>query len=499
MKPIAPLRGEERDFFGRLADLVFSNPFAGTETSLAGLPEAGRGPGSGEHPLAAAALVADRQIERLESRGIADLGSVGPEDRRLLESAYLLQAYDRFIEPFDALIRTQLAAGDEPVAVSFAGDLARLLKRRGFAAVEIGRLVALFYQLRRAYFFIAHSLLGDSPSMEQLRSALWDSVFTSDILAYRDHLWDRMEDFSTLLLGETGTGKGTAAAAIGRSGLIPFDEKKGRFACSFTSTFIATNLSQFPETLIESELFGHRKGSFTGAIEDHEGLFGRCSPHGSLFLDEIGDLSAPVQLKLLNVIQDRIFSPVGSRRTLRFEGRVIAATNRPLDELRRQGRIRDDFFFRLSSDVIEVPPLRQRLRERPSELAQLAGQLLARMTGKPDERLAARVLERLRRHLPAGYAWPGNVRELEQALRRILVKGRYVADPAGRAGRPAWLDEAAEGRLTADELLGHYCRQLYDRHGSYEEVARRTALDRRTVKKHVTSSAPPHAADRGGL
>src|SRR5256885_4529537 len=143
-----------------------------------------------------------------------------------------------------------------------------------------------------------------------------------------------MEEFSTLLLGETGTGKGTAAAAIGRSGFIPYDDKQHRFAESFTRSFVALNLSQHPETLIESELFGHRKGAFTGAVEAHEGIFARCSPHGAIFLDEIGDVSTPVQIKLLQVVEDRTFSPVGSHERQRFRGRVISATHKPLHELR---------------------------------------------------------------------------------------------------------------------------------------------------------------------
>src|SRR5213594_4209634 len=98
--------------------------------------------------------------------------------------------------------------------------------------------------------------------------------------------------------------------------------------------FIALNLSQYPETLIESELFGHKKGAFTGAIEAHDGLFTRCSSYGAIFLDEIGEVSAPVQIKLLQVLQERTFSPVGSHEKLKFRGRVIAATNKPLEHLR---------------------------------------------------------------------------------------------------------------------------------------------------------------------
>ena len=106
--------------------------------------------------------------------------------------------------------------------------------------------------------------------MKKLRENLWNNIFTYDIDQYQLYLWDRMEDFSTLLLGPTGCGKGTAAAAIGRSGFIPYDEKTGTFARTFTQTFVSVNLSQFAETLLESELFGHARGAFTGAVESHE-------------------------------------------------------------------------------------------------------------------------------------------------------------------------------------------------------------------------------------
>jgi len=313
-------------------------------------------------------------------------------------------------------------------------------------------------------------------------------VFTSDVKLYADHLWDRMEDFSTLLLGETGTGKGTAAAAIGRSGLIPFNPKTGRFERSFTSTFISINLSEFPETLIESELFGHKKGSFTGAIDHHKGLFERCSAQGSLFIDEIGDVSIPTQIKLLNVLQDRRFSPVGSHEIKRFEGRVIAATNQSIYELRKQGRFRDDFYYRLSSDVIEVPPLRVRLQELTDELEQVVSLLIKRMLGTEENAgLTTKVMKILTKSFSRAYPWPGNVRELEQAVRKIIINGEISGRKPEAEANSGWLDEMKQGQLTAQQLLSHYCRMLYTQYGTYEIVAEKTALDRRTVKKYIDS------------
>jgi transcriptional regulator with GAF, ATPase, and Fis domain len=288
------------------------------------------------------------------------------------------------------------------------------------------------------------------------------------------------------LLGETGTGKGNAAAAIGRSAFIPYLPAERRFAASFKDTFLAINLSQFSETLIESELFGHRKGAFSGAIDDHKGVFERCSPYGALFLDEIGEVSVPVQIKLLQVLQVRRFTPVGGREERRFSGRVIAATNRPLDALRREGRFRDDFFYRLCSDVIEVPPLRQRLAESPGELQELVRVLVEDIAGSEDSALVATVLEGLQRDVPRGYPWPGNVRELEQAVRRVLLTGRYAPElTAARDPDDALVEKLRAGELTATQLLAQYSAMLYRRLGSYAAVAKRTGIDPRTSRKHV--------------
>jgi len=194
-----------------------------------------------------------------------------------------------------------------------------------------------------------------------------------------------------------------------------------------------------------------------------------------------------VQIKLLQVLQERTFTPVGGRERKRFPGRVVAATNQPLDRLRSEGRFRDDFFYRLCSDVIVMPTLRQRLAESSAEIVQLVRLLVARITGAEVSDLAARVLEQLEASVPKDYLWPGNVRELEQAVRRILLTGRYVPEIA-RAGADEdqlLLDQLRAGELTAAELLARYSAMLYRRLGTYAEVAKRTGLDPRTTRKHV--------------
>lgn len=424
-------------------------------------------------------------LHDLQAAGITSFTDAEPEDRPLLREACLYEIYHRYFAAFDELIAGQLAAGDRSVPVPFAGKALSLLRRRGFTTDEARRYFAIIYQIRRAYYFINRGLVGRSECMKELRRHLWNNVFTHDIRFYALHLWDRMEDFSTLLFGETGAGKGAAAAAIGRSGFIPFDEKRGCFAESFMRAFIPLNLAQFPETLIESELFGHKKGAFTGAMADHHGVFARCSPHGAIFLDEIGDASVPVQIKLLHVLQERTFSPVGSHETARFRGRVIGATNKPIEQLRNTGQFRDDFYYRLCSDVITVPPLRQRIAEDPTELDDLLALILQRLTG------STQFVPQVRDALPARYAWPGNVRELEQAVRRVLLNRSYTGDHRDVAPDLANRLQTGivAGSLDADGLLAGYCKLLHERHATYEEVARRTNLDRRTVKAYIDKHA----------
>jgi DNA-binding NtrC family response regulator len=481
--PSSGLGSADREFLAALSDIAFGNPFTPERVALIRrlAPDA---PGDLSQDREALARVVAPKL-----RALVGVHAAAAE-RPLLESAFAYVAYHRYVPLLDAHIGRQADQTGAPLSIPFGEDAVRDLVQSGFTEERAVKFFSFFFQLRRAFYFIERNLAGTSQSMEELRRALWNNMFTHDMRTYEAALWDRMEDFATLLFGETGTGKGSAAAAIGRSEFIPYLPGERRFAANFAESFIAINLSQFPETLIESELFGHRKGAFTGAIDHHQGVFERCSAHGALFLDEIGEVGVPVQIKLLQVLQERTFTTLGGRDKKRFSGRVIAATNRPIAELRQGGRFREDFYYRLCSDVIQVPTLRQRLRESPAELAELVELLVGRTAGASGGELPAWVLDALERDVPRDYAWPGNVRELEQAVRRILLTGAYRPDTQTEEmdGEERLLARLRQGNLTADELLSAYGAMLYKRLGSYAAVAQRMQLDPRTSRKYVIAS-----------
>jgi DNA-binding NtrC family response regulator len=489
------LRPADRELFALISQAAFENPFGvrrlRLDAEITERPE--------DDPT-----WVQRMLERVGARirSLDPTGKVTPrafisEEREIVEHTLLFEIFHRFADRFDELIERQRIASPNVVRVEFASDFLRELSELGIADERARRLLELFYQMRRAYYFIARGLIGKSSAMQTLRVSLWDAVFTCDINRYERYLWNRMEDFSTLLLGETGTGKGAAAAAIGFSGFIPFDEKQAAFVHGLKAGFVPIHLNEFPETLFESEIFGHRKGSFTGAIENYEGALARCPAFGSVFFDEIGEATLPVQVKLLRVLQDRSYSPVGSREPRRFSGRILAATHRSIADLRERGALRDDFFYRLCSNVIHVPSLEQRLSERPAELGELVAHLCVRIAGEVGAELSSEVTRTISRDLGDDYAFPGNVRELEQCVRRVLLTGSCACDSLLVGSRGQRLaSELMSGALSAEAVIERYCALLYEREKSYVKVARRTGLDRRTVKKYVTF-AERHA--EGGL
>jgi DNA-binding NtrC family response regulator len=207
---------------------------------------------------------------------------------------------------------------------------------------------------------------------------------------------------TVLLSGENGTGKEVLARAIHQE------------SPRATGPFVAVSCAALPEALIESELFGHEKGAFTSASQMHKGRF-ELANGGTLFLDEIGDLSAAVQVKLLRVLQERAFERVGGTKTLTVDIRLIAATNRDLENEVEQGRFRQDLFFRLNVVPLVLPPLRERLDDIPILATHFAGKS-AQKYEQPTPELDPALVEVL-----LDYDWPGNVRELENLIERLVV------------------------------------------------------------------------------
>lgn len=354
-------------------------------------------------------------------------------------------------------------------------------------------MAASFFQIRRAFHNIFNFIIGSSRPTMRLRAAVWQSIFTHDMRRYRRLLFDRMTDYTTLVTGPSGTGKELVARAVGLSRYIPFDPQKRRFAEDFVGSFFPLNLSAMSPTLIESELFGHKRGSFTGAVEDRQGWLEACPPQGTVFLDEIGELDPQIQVKLLRVLQQRTFSRLGETDERPFQGKLIAATNRDLAAQMHSGQFREDLYYRLCSDMIVTPSLRERLADDPSELRELVMHTARRLVGDEAEAVAAEVLDVIETQLGPDYPWPGNVRELEQCVRNVLVRREYrprpIAEPSAVShGDQTLLRRIEAGELTADELLRAYCTLVYNQTGSYEATARRLKLDRRTVKAKVDAA-----------
>ena len=250
-------------------------------------------------------------------------------------------------------------------------------------------------------------MVGDSPQMHEV-FALLERVAPSDV--------------SVLIQGETGTGKELVAKA-----LHGYGPRSG-------GPFLAENCAAVPENLLESELFGHKKGSFTGAVNDRAGHF-VAADGGTVFLDEIGDMPPGMQAKLLRVLQDGEVRPVGANTPSRVDVRVLAATNKDLRAMCGEGTFREDLYFRLNVITIELPPL----REREGDAVHLTHFFLKTVCdemGRParftDEALAAM----------AAWRWPGNVRELENEVRRAVALGGETIDVVDLS--PALRDQSAE-------------------------------------------------------
>jgi transcriptional regulator with GAF, ATPase, and Fis domain len=311
-------------------------------------------------------------------------------------------------------------------------------------------------------------LRADSVSLERdVRDTeeFEDIVGTSPVLRQVFHKIDQVAptDTAVLLLGETGTGKELGARAIHRR-----SARKSR-------PLVTVNCATLPATLIESELFGHEKGAFTGAMTAHAGWF-EAANRGTIFLDEIGDLPTELQAKLLRVLQEGEFERLGSTRTVRVDVRVIAATNCDLMHAVADGRFREDLYYRLNVFPIHFPPLRERVDDLPSLVWHIIGKHQTTL-GKKVTQIPQQIMDAM-----MAYRWPGNVRELENLLERALIMS---------PGATLQLDEtlgdspqSGNGRVPADASL--------------EDVERAHIVDA-LVRCGWKIKGPNHAAERLGL
>jgi len=286
-------------------------------------------------------------------------------------------------------------------------------------------------------------------------------------------------DATVLITGESGTGKELVAAAL------------HRLSRRSAGRFVPVHCGAIPEDLLESEMFGHERGAFTGAVASRIGRF-KLADGGTIFLDEIGEMSPKLQVKLLRVIEDGRFEPVGSVITQQVDVRIIAATNRALDEAVAARQFREDLFYRLRVVPIEMPPLRRRREDIPRLVDATLGQLAKR--GLPEFRVTPPAMELLER-----YPWPGNVRELRNVLEQMVVLGRpervieardlpphlVAVHELGDSGAvmpwqfgPAGIDFYREMEAIEDRIIGQALRLS---NGNKKEAARLLRVNRTTL------------------
>ena len=338
---------------------------------------------------------------------------------------------------------------------------------------DVTELVRLRRDLQQRYRL--HNIIGKSKPMREVFELI-EQVADSDA--------------TVLIEGETGTGKELVARAIHH-----LSTRSG-------GPFVAVNCSALPETLLESELFGHVRGAFTGAARDKVGRF-EAAGGGTIFLDEIGDISPPIQIKLLRVLQERTIERVGGEQTIRVDIRVISATHRPLAEMVAAGSFRQDLFYRLRVVPIHLPPLRERRDDIPL-LAQHFVEQFRRRTERPIEGLHPDALARL-----VDYDWPGNVRELENVIEYAFVKARggLVTTAhlppdvlaGSRSGNSVSRDTPAaparSGSLPGPQQIAHV---LTAAGWNISKAARRLGISRTTLYKYIARYGLREPAWDGG-
>lgn len=494
----------EKSFLSAVSDLVFANPFLPERIEFERLA---LGPQFSPESSAAwnktIALDSERpNVVTLNARAEATADKLlarlvaGAEatTQQLNQYQTLVQyfLYYRYWDEIDQLIAAD-DARTKPLKwwPKFESDFQHFfhLSGRDFPSdISPQHMLACFYQIRRAFHHIFNFVLGSSAPAANLRASIWQSIFTHNMQRYQRSLFAEMANIPTMITGPSGTGKELVARAIGLSRYIPFDPQAKKFAIDYEESFHPVHLASMTEGLIESELFGHIKGSFTGATTDRTGRLEICEAAGTVFLDEIGEVNTAIQVKLLRVLQSREFFRVGDAEPRYFHGKVISATNRDLNTEIESGQFRDDLYFRLCADTVVTPSLREQLDDCPEDLTNLVHFISGRVAGKEAASVAADALDWLHTKCDPDYPWTGNIRELEQCVRNIMVRGTYhppLPSKQNRTMNEHLLEKIEAASLTADELLQYYCDVVYSKTNNYEQSARLLKLDRRTIKSKV--------------
>jgi two-component system response regulator HydG len=294
---------------------------------------------------------------------------------------------------------------------------------------------------------------------------------------------------TVLVTGESGTGKELVAKSLHNS-----SPRKGR-------PYVPLNCAAIPDTLLESELFGHKRGAFTDARTDRAGLFVEADG-GTLFLDEIAELSPALQAKLLRVLQEGEIRPLGASRAERVDVRVIAATNKDLETRLKTGTFREDLYYRLNVIHIHLPPL----RERGEDVLALSDHFLAACTKRAGKEV--RALQESAKKALLSYGWPGNVRELENTIERavalseggvIRVEDLPSAMRERRSGEPDTLQSALAQGLTLAQVEREFIQRVLTAEGGNKtRAAQRLGLDRKTLYRKLEEYAAADAGTPGG-
>ena len=494
----------DRDVLEAISRITYCNPFLPERYQLereilgSGFQEPdaeARGLRSFSTNLGRLHEVTQAVVERARLAFYQARGNVDKTEFAIYQDVVHFALFSSNREPFLEFIRKAYTLGNASRACSFYKDFESEYNRYFPLRPEMPEpqygaphIFAMFFQIRRAFYHIFEFIIGTSPAANRLRARIWQSIFTHDMARYQRSLFNRIGDIVTFITGPSGSGKELVARAIGLSRFIPFDADRLQFEEDFLNSFIPVNLSALTETLLESELFGHRKGSFTGALQDRKGYLETCGQYGTILLDEITETRPDIQVKLLRVLQTRQFQRLGDTRSLPFQGKFMAASNCDLAEEMREGRFREDFYYRLCADRVETLALREILHEDPEELHHLVHFIAGRIAGSDEaDGLTEEACKWIRGNLGLGYPWPGNFRELEQCVRNVMVHSEYMPESTqANLPRAKLLTSAlGAGTLTAEKFLSEYIASVYEKTQNYNETARLLELDRRTVKKYV--------------